>query len=110
MTKLFATAALALAIATPALAGDDVTLTMGRFGPSSANVYTEQTITITNNTDQKMHYVEVECGFFSQGTLMDTGTALGQNIPAGGQAYVTVNASSKFHADSVKCRVKEIDR
>ena len=110
MFKKVMAAALATALcAGHTHAGENVTLTLGRLGPSISGAFIEQQITVTNNTNQIVQTVEIECGFFHGAQLVDTTRMTARNIPPSTQAYVSVIADRKNQPDSAKCRIYRVD-
>jgi hypothetical protein len=95
-----------LAIASPAVAADNIPLTKGRLFQSGG--YMIQTVGAFNGTGKAIEYLQVQCGFFRHGNLVRSGNGAAQNVQLGQRAYFDVMSSDTPDADSTECRISQI--
>ena len=108
MKKYLITAAL-IAMSSPSLAADGLTLTVGRLRVSPIGQITavEQSVSVRNDKTTKIESAWVECGCFNRNVLVGTGTASVDEITPGQTGYdsIRANTSIKDTVDRAECRI-----
>ena len=86
-----------------ALAASDVTLVIGHL--SFTGSFIRLQVGVTNDTQSLLDHLEVECGFFRDGTLIASGFTIVKNLEPGTTGFARVDAESHTHADKSQCRI-----
>jgi hypothetical protein len=83
-----------------------LTLTLGRLIYDAR--YIQQAVSVKNDTSNLVGTAKIECGFFSKGELIATGSTYVENIAPNAMAFKTVLNPSDISPDHAECRIVSV--
>jgi|SRR5215467_6797779 len=92
-----------IAIAQPA----GLPLTVGRLSYDDRSKENVQQIAVKNETERKINYLVVQCGFFQKGELFATGIRTVTNIFPQTTGFAEIRYAG-LPADRAECRISEV--
>lgn len=98
-------AAVALTLATPVLADDDVVITKGKLSNVTDHM-AEQKLSVKNNRTTMIGMLGVTCAFFRADEMVGKGGSLTLRVKPGETIYTQVGDIGTFGADRTVCRVE----